>query len=52
MEVLFIIIVVNSVATLMLFIIACVVDGNSSIRAVIGKICFKWNACFVVSFLL
>ena len=52
MEVLFIIIVVNSVATWMLFKTACVVDGNSSIRAVIGKICFKWNACFVVTFLL
>ena len=35
MEVLFIIIIVNSVATLMLFKIACLVVGNSSIRAVI-----------------
>lgn len=52
MEVLFIIIVVNNVESLMLFKIACAVDGNSSIRAVIGKICFKWNACFVVHFLL
>ena len=52
MEVLFIIIIVNNVATLMLFKIACVVDGNSSIRAVIEKIWYKRNTCFVVTFLL
>ena len=52
MEVLFIIIVVNNVESLMLFKTACVVDGNSSIRDAIGKIWYKWNACFVVTFLL